>query len=290
MSGVIGFALATVLLIFIWIMLWDSNRFVVRHYSCSTGEKKLCRFVFLSDLHSKEYGKNNEKLLQAIKDADPDFVLVGGDMFNAKPGAKTEKTVSFLKLLASEYPVYYAMGNHEYRARIYPETYGTLYSDYRDALKDSGIVFLDNESVDLEGFAYPIRVSGLSVDRQYYKRFQKHVLPEEYAASLLGPALKTSYQILLAHNPVYMKGYAQWNPDLILSGHVHGGVVKLGKLGGVISPSLTLFPHYDGGLYDEFGTRMIVSRGLGAHTVPVRLFNPGELIVTDIYRKDEAEE
>ena len=95
---------------------------------------------------------------------------------------------------------------------------------------------------------------------------------------VLGCVDPKPFSILLAHNPEYFKEYADWDPDLALSGHVHGGVVRLPFLGGVIAPSLRIFPHYDAGLFEEYGHKMILGRGLGMHTLPIRIFNPGELI------------
>ena len=269
-----------------WCMIWDSNRFVVQKYYLQTEKlEEEVRFLFLSDLHNKEYGPGNVRLLEEIQKQNPDFILIGGDMMNAKPGASFEKTVSFLKVLSSKYKVYYALGNHEYRARIYPETYGTLYNDFRSALKDTGIRFLDNEHVQIG--EKKIWITGLTIDKYYYKRFVKRKMKPGYLESVLGEKSGDQYQILLAHNPDYFRDYAQWKPDLVLSGHVHGGVIKLPFLGGVVAPSLRPFPHYDGGLFEEYGCKMILSRGLGMHTIPVRLFSPGELILVELLPTSE---
>ena len=110
-------------------------------------------------------------------------------------------------------------------------------------------------------------------------------MEKEYLEETLGPASKEKYQILLAHNPDYFENYAQWGADLVLSGHVHGGIMRLPLLGGVISPTLLLFPKYDGGLFKKGSSAMILSRGLGTHTLPIRIFNPGELILFTISPK-----
>ncbi len=274
-------------LILLWIMIWDSNRFVVKKYEFT--EKKLkkdCRIIFLSDLHNKEYGMGNERLLAEIDAQRPDLILMGGDMMTAKPGASFEKAAAFVKKCAEKYPVYYAMGNHEYRAGIYPDVYGTLYGDYRKALEGVGITFLDNESCYLP--EYRIRLTGLTIERYYYKRFVKREMKKGYLQETIGPADTSAVQILLAHNPEFFPDYAGWQADLVLSGHMHGGVVRVPFLGGLIAPSLKPFPHYDGGLYEESGSRMIISRGLGMHTIPVRVFNPGEVIVMELKREKES--
>lgn len=274
---------ACLAIVLLWVAIWDANRFIVQTYTFSSDKlKKDCRFVFLSDLHNKEYGAGNERLLQAIDEVAPDFVLVGGDMLVAKPGVPFQKAVDFLRKCREKYPVYHAIGNHEYRARIYAEKYGTMYEDYRKSLegKEKSICFLDNESVILP--EYGIRVTGLSIGREYYKRFQKRELKEGYLKQRIGKAYDDSYQILLAHTPEYFPDYAAWEPELVLSGHIHGGVARLPGVGGLVSPSLFPFPRYDGGLFEEGDVRMVVSRGLGAHTIPVRLFNPAELVVVEL--------
>ncbi|MBD5550327.1 MAG: hypothetical protein HDQ96_04005 [Lachnospiraceae bacterium] len=275
------------IIVLFWVMIWDSNRFVINKYTFSSKKlKKDCRIVFLSDLHNKEYGIGNQSLLQAIDDISPDLVLVGGDMLRAKPGVSFKKGASFVLACGKKYPVYYAMGNHEYRARIYPEKYDTMYMDYMESFQGSGIRFLDNESSLLAEFG--IRLTGLTLDKKYYKRLARKKLKEGYLQESIGEADKSSFQIMLAHNPEFFPDYAAWKPDLVLSGHTHGGVARIPGSKGIISPALQLFPHYDGGLFEEFGSRMVISRGLGMHTIPVRLFNPGELVVLELQRSEKA--
>lgn len=281
--GTIVFVLFVCLVIVLfWVMIWDTNRFVIKKYTFHSDKlKKNCRIVFLSDLHNKEYGVGNERLLQAMEETAPDLVLVGGDMLTAKPGASFQKAVAFLLKCGEKYPVYYALGNHEYRIRIYPENYDTMYQDYMESFAKSDIRFLDNESLLLP--EYGIRLTGLTIDRKYYRRFAKRKIEEEYLLKTIGRPDGSSYQILLAHNPEFFPDYAAWKPDLVLAGHVHGGVARIPGFKGMVSPSLLPFPHYDGGLFEEAGSRMVISRGLGMHTIPVRLFNPGELVVLELW-------
>ena len=105
--------------------------------------------------------------------------------------------------------------------------------------------------------------------------------------SILGPCDRENYTVLLAHNPDYFPRYASWGADLVCSGHVHGGVARVPFWGkGMISPSLRLFPRYDGGAFQEGKSTMLLSRGLGAHTIPFRLFNPAELLLVE-FRPDQ---
>jgi len=88
---------------------------------------------------------------------------------------------------------------------------------------------------------------------------------------------------LIAHDPDYFPKYADWGADLVLSGHVHGGMVRVPFWGkGVVSPNVRLFPKYDGGEFTIGKSRMLLSRGLGMHTIPIRLFNPGEILEVEL--------
>lgn len=271
--------LLVVILFFIIVMIIDGNRFVIREYTLESEKiKKEQTLVVLADLHNKSYGAQNEKLIAAIDSINPDIVLSAGDMLTAKPGRSFETAASFMEKIAVKYPVYYGLGNHEYRMKIYPEDYGDAFDRYMERMKKAGIKVLDNETVKVEKAA-GIYVTGASIDRMYYKRFRKTKMEEHYLKETLGILKKDAYKILLAHNPEYFEEYAAWGADLVLSGHVHGGIMRLPILGGVISPKLVLFPKYDGGRFTERDSTMILSRGLGMHTLPIRIFNPAELVV-----------
>lgn len=274
--------LIAVLLFFLIVMIRDSHRFVVVKYCIAAPKlRKKCRIVMLSDLHNKEYGWQNERLLQAVREQKPDLILMAGDMITAN-GEKTEVQgpLQLICRLAGEYPVYYGIGNHEYRIKIYKEDYGDRYEDYARELKKSGVRLLENERIFLP--EYNMEICGLEMERLYYKRLRRSRMDRQYIQSLLGKSRMDCMELLIAHNPDYFEQYAAWGAELVLSGHVHGGVMRLPFVGGVISPSVHLFPKYDGGLYEEYGSRMILGRGLGMHTIPIRIFNPGELVVVEL--------
>ena len=270
-----------IFLFLLLVMIVDGNRFVIRTYTIETKKAtKDYHFVLLADLHNKRYGKGNDKLIRAIRKLNPDAVLCAGDMLTAKSGNKIEVSSQLLRNLANDYPVYCGIGNHEYRMKIYREQYGNQYEDYIERLKRDGIVVLENDSaIDI---SHNICIQGVMIDRYYYKRFQSPQMQEEYIEKLIGNRDSSKMQIFLAHNPDYFSQYVKAGADLVLSGHYHGGVMRLPGCGGVISPKLTLFPRYDGGIYRRNNSSMIVSRGLGMHTIPIRIFNPGELVYVTI--------
>ena len=262
--------------------LIDNNVIKKRCYTIKDSRiKKDLRFVFLSDLHGNSFGNDNVRLIEDIKAVNPDFILIGGDMITAKTNKMGEGYWNnALKLFEglSDYKLIYGIGNHEYRMDLYREDFKNAFDRYSECLKKRNIQILYNESEMLDD--YNIKVSGLAIDRRFYKRFEKNEMTLEYLKECLG-SREDAFTIMLAHNPEYCDIYSKY-ADLTLSGHVHGGIAKLPVLGGVISPRLTLFPKYDGGYFKENNAHMIISRGLGSHTLPFRVFNPCELVIIDL--------
>lgn len=287
MSEIITLIVVVLLICMLWVMLYDSNRFVVKNLKLKDQKIKLnAKAVLIADLHNKKYGKDNRMLLDAIRKEKPDFILVAGDILVAKPGKSLQTAVDFLGELSKDYPIFYGNGNHEHRLRIYPETYGSMADEYEEKLKNIGIQPLVNQKKFLG--KYGICVYGAQIDKEYYKRFRVMNMGENYMDELLGKCDKENYNILLAHNPDYFPRYAQWGADLVCSGHVHGGVVRVPIWGkGILSPGIRLFPKYDGGVFREKNSIMLLSRGLGSHTIPFRLFNPGELLVVEFEHQDK---
>lgn len=281
MADILFAGAGIVVLALLWVMLYDSNCFVIRKYAVEDERiRKQCRAVVLSDLHNKRYGRENERLLEAIREQKPDFVFIAGDMITAAPGASMEPALKLLGELAKEYPVYYANGNHEHRMKLDPKTYGDMAERYLSALKEMGIEPMVNAHTLLP--EYGIAVYGAQIHENFYRKFTPADMEPDYLCRTLGQASAESYTVLLAHNPDYFPQYAAWGADLVLSGHVHGGVARVPFWGkGVIAPTWRLFPKYDGGIFQEGKAAMVLSRGLGMHTIPLRVFNPAELWVVD---------
>ena len=282
MLDILATVFGVVFILAVWIALYDSNHFTVRRFQVSDRRiRKPVRAVVLADLHNKRYGKDNERLLEEIRAQKPDVILVAGDILTAKPGKSFEPAIAFLRELAGEFPVCYGNGNHEHRLKLYPHVYGDMGKRYGEALREIGIEPLANNHVLFREWG--IAVYGAEIDKEYYRRFAIRPMEAGYLAEILGRRPEGLYTVLLAHNPDYFAQYAGWGADLTLSGHVHGGVARVPFWGkGVISPGYRLFPKYDGGIFREGQAVMVLSRGLGMHTIPIRLFNPGELWVIDL--------
>jgi predicted MPP superfamily phosphohydrolase len=233
--------------------------------------------MFLTDLHNKCYGKKNGRLLQSILEQRPDAILIGGDMITMSGKYKTQHALSLLQELARDFQIYYVKGNHEQRQSYTERDKAHSVDEYWRTLRELGIHFLENQSKQLEGT--PIKLYGLELDRYYYKRGRCPKMASDYLTTMVGEPPAEGYHVLLAHHPAYLKQYAAWGADLVLSGHIHGGIVRIPGWRGILSPAVTFFPKYDGGLFTEGKTSMILSRGIGYHGIPFRLFNPNELVI-----------
>ena len=242
-----------------------------------------CSMAVLADLHNAQLGPRNEILINAIDSVQPVAVLSAGDLvLRRSSGHPADNALELLDALATRYPVYCVNGNHETRMSEFPDVYGDDYCQYERGLEEAGVCLLRNASREVTLGGRRFVFHGLELGRRYYRRGPAPRLPVEEIQTLLGPAREGACNILLAHNPEYFPVYAQWGADLTLSGHLHGGMIRLPRLGGVIAPSLMPFPRYDHGLYEREGRQMVVSAGLASHTINIRINNPPELVVLDI--------
>ena len=261
--------------------IYDNNSVKIRSYNITSDKiKNKYRIVFLSDLHGNSFGDKNSKLINAVDRLNPDIILIGGDMITArKEKIESKNWDNALALLEGikDNKVYYGIGNHEYRMDLYREDFGDAFDRLKMKIENLGISVLYNDTAIFG----ELTIKGLAIDRSFYKRFEKHVMKPEYVSGEVGKREYDKFTVMLAHNPEYFNAYSK-EADLVLSGHVHGGIARLPLLGGVISPRLSLFPKYDGGRFDKDGSVMIISRGLGSHTLPFRFFNPCEICVIEL--------
>ena len=231
------------------------------------------RIALVTDLHSCRYGKNQKTLIDAVVKQNPDIVLLGGDIFDDK--IPDENTELFLAGIAGKYPCYYVTGNHEYWSRRVDEML--------DTLRKYNVTILDGKSETVEVNNQKISISGIDdPDANFYTG-----KGESFYAQLdeINQTKDNSlYTILLAHRPSYVNKYLDYNFDLVLSGHAHGGQWRIPfLLNGVFAPDEGFFPKYAGGQYDFPSGKMIVSRGLARESTRVpRIFNRPELVIVNL--------
>lgn len=254
----------------------DGNRFVtVRKEFALSGLSKECRFVLLSDLHNKVYGTKNDKVIEAIRRINPDFIVLAGDLVTSQLREDMTPGIELLRALRQDYRIYYGLGNHESKMRQKPDQFGDKYDRLIRAVSGKNVSVLKNEAAFLP--EYNLKITGLDLDLDYFAHFKIQKMKPGYLQETLPECEKEKCNILIAHNPDYFEEYAQWGADLVLSGHVHGGIMRLPLLGGVIAPSYKIFPKYDGGVFRTGSAAMLLGRGMGSHTIPLRFFNPAEL-------------
>ena len=244
--------------------------------------------VFLTDLHNKEFGEENSRLLEAVRKVKPDAVLFGGDGMVAKRGNSDVRIpLTLLTELAKEFPVYCGNGNHECRMLWKADVYGSTYKNYRAALENAGIRYLSNGAADLDS---DIRIYGLDLPKSAYLP-RSGEIPEGLLKEVLGEPDPEKFCLLLAHSPLFFEEYAAWGADLALSGHFHGGTIRLPLVGGVMTPQYQFFYPRCAGYFELPGkekekSRMIVGRGLGTHSINIRLNDKPQVVVVRLCGAD----
>lgn len=231
------------------------------------------KIVQLSDLHSKSFGNNNEMLIDMIDKESPNIIVMTGDMVTAN---EKDFTVfySLVKELTKKYRVYYVYGNHEGELSL------KLKSEITAFLKENEVIVLDNDYISIEKNNEKINLYGLCYTQKYYsyKGGKKHIITENYIKNKLGTIDKNKYNILLTHNPLFFDAYSGYGFDLTLSGHVHGGLIRLPFIGGILSPERKFFPQYSAGVYEKGNSKLVVSRGLSRGTKGFRFFNRPDVV------------
>lgn len=259
----------------------DTHRLVVTRYEISSERiRGRVRAVLVSDLHDTSFGRNNKRLLERIDSLAPDIILSAGDMVTSEKGSGNRAGQDFMETLARKYTIFAVEGNHENKMSDHPERFPSFSERmYRASLKIKGIHFPYEEPAMV--WDSDIFVSALKMPVRYDSKFNRKKPPLSELRLMCPEPVEGAYNILLAHDPLYFREYSALGYDLAVSGHIHGGIIRFPKLGGLLSPDFSFFPKYDAGLYRENGFSMIVSRGLGTHTIPVRIGNPAEIVVID---------
>lgn len=252
-------------LCFLLYFFWQNMTFTVTHYiyenEAVPRSMDGLRIAQVSDLHNTCYGRGNRDLLKAIRDSEPDAIMVTGDLIDST-FTNTAVAIEFLEQAVQIAPVYYCTGNHEHRLS------DAELQAFLENIRKTGATVLDNKAIPF-GEATLVGVCDCNADDGTSER-----LLEETTSDFV---------ILLAHKPHYFAHYL--SADLILSGHAHGGQIRLPFLGGLFAPGQGALPEYTEGFYTEDNATMLVSRGLGnSHRIP-RLFNRAELVILELKAK-----
>lgn len=234
------------------------------------------RIVQLSDLHGMTFGDQNEKLIAAVAEQNPDLIVMTGDMFSEdEDDAQVELVCALIRNLNQLAPIYYGLGNHEL---AYVQSYGDA---VLEKIRDAGAVILDKEYVDISVNGQALRIGGCYgylLTRRYRNG------PEQ---DFMDDFLQTENPtVLLAHMGEGLLEYnclQDWGVDLVFSGHAHGGQIRIPLLGGLYDPEVGWFPKYEKGIFHVGESTAVVSAGLGSSTRVPRLFNSPELVFVTLH-------
>ena len=251
-------SIAIIFLVAVIWMIWGNTSVGLTSYTiCEANlpeEFDGYQIAHVSDLHNSWLWK---KTLQHLRKANPDIICITGDIVDSNK-TDVQRALDFASEAVKIAPCYYVTGNHELR----------LPADQRDqlwqGLRALGVIVLFDEEIILEKNGDQIALVG-------------HKMGNEKDVADLSDF--DGYRILLSHRPEYFEDYVSGEYEIVLSGHAHGGQVRLPLLGGVIAPGQGLFPTYDSGIYTQGCTDMVVNRGVGNSRFPIRFANRPEVIL-----------
>jgi uncharacterized protein len=239
-------------------------------------KQKSIKIVLISDLHSTIYGKDQSKLINKVKDINPDLIILSGDIFDDEvPMKGTQLLLSGISGIA---PIFYVTGNHEY--------WSHNIQGIRDELASYGVIILSDTYTIIEINDTEIVIAGIEdPDKRKYET-ANYNQKDSMEKAFRGLDEIKLYKILIAHRPELIENYKMFSFDLVLSGHTHGGQIRLPPvMNGLYAPNQGLFPKYSGGIYNHGNLTHIISRGLSINPRLPRIFNPPELVIVIIESK-----
>lgn len=231
------------------------------------------KILQISDLHNKQFGDNQDVLVQKVKSIDPDIIAITGDLIDSK-SYDAKVSMELIRKIVKKYPVYFVTGNHE--------QWSGKYNSLEKELKKYGFNILRNEHVSIRKGGQEINLLGID-DPEFVtgNHDEGNIIIDEIKKAKI-EMQPDRYNVLLSHRPEFIKEYTNERVDLVLSGHAHGGQIRLPFIGGIVAPNQGILPTYTAGLYVEENTSMVVSRGLGNSIIPQRIFNRPELVVVQL--------
>lgn len=279
---VVVISVCVVFAVYVLVSLWVStNAIVVREYTADTGKSDTgFRAVVISDLHDHRFGGDNEELAEKVREADPDIIIMDGDMLNAE-SENASVPLELIGLLKDTAPIYYALGNHEF------SNMANRHSDLTEELENAGAVVLDKNYVDIEINGTQVRLGGL-YDYAFGLNGNNDALaaPNDTLSFLKDFQNTDRMKIMLSHRPdsfIFGDASKVWDVDLVISGHNHGGQVVIPFLGGLYGGDQGWFPEYIHGMYQKDNILLFETSGLGSDKQKLPRFNnPPEIAVLTI--------
>lgn len=269
------FKILILVLLFSSFCLWQNNHIIVSKYEFihEKVSKNLdgYRIVQVSDLHNKDFGN---QLIKKARKESPDMIVITGDLIDSRR-TNTEVAISFAKDAVLIAPVYYVTGNHEAST--------VEYEVLAKGLRESGVIILDNTFVNIKHNNVSFNLIGID-DPLFTKELDYNYLESINPSNEVIKKLENykddlELNILLSHRPELIYGYKEAGMELVLTGHAHGGQMRLPFIGGLVAPNQGIFPRYTSRIHSLGDTSMVISRGLGNSIIPLRIFNRPELVV-----------
>lgn len=244
------------------------------------------KMVVIADLHQMRFGEYNELLAKKIKIEEPDYIFFVGDMGDSRK-YNVDAFYDLLETLGRDIPFIMVPGNHDLRLGG-----GKVHKNFLREVSNAGAVLLDNACAEMKAGDDKLYIYGFSQPLAPQKdvdinRWRLAPVTDNYLSSTLGKCPDDAPVILLAHDPTYFSCFSNWGADLVLSGHIHGGMVRLPFIGGIFSPSRKFFPKYTSGFYTKGDSKLFVTRGLGS-SIMTRFGNPPEIAVLTLARPSTA--
>jgi predicted MPP superfamily phosphohydrolase len=265
---------------FICFMIWQNNSMAITKFEYFN-EKIPSEFddftiAHISDLHNKKFGEDQIKILNKVKSASPDIIVITGDLIDRRR-YDLETAMIFIMGAIDIAPVYYVSGNHE--------AWSGKFSSIKESLIDTGVNIIDNTEIELFKGKSSINILGVSDPDFFTSDYLEGTNTTEMTQKLNQWSTDNDFKILLSHRPELFDLYCDNNMDLIFTGHAHGGQFRIPFVGGLIAPDQGLFPQFTSGSYHKNSSTMFVSRGLGNSIVPIRIFNRPEIVVVTLKSK-----
>lgn len=271
-----------ILLIIIYDILYSSKKVDITKYTIANEkipqEFNDFKILQLSDFHSSGYKDTTDIIISKVKEINPDMIVMTGDMVSWEI-ENIEEFEKLINSLSGLCPIYYTNGNHEQLSEILrPKKYENLL----DKLESLDIIFLRDNYIEItkDGQSINLYEIDIPLDNATGLHASRWQLESDYVETTLPQADYSKFNILLAHNPLFIKQYSKWGADLVLSGHMHGGIIRIPIINvGIASPEKGVFPKYDAGKFKKGNTTMIVNRGIGTSSIGLRIFNNPEISI-----------
>ncbi len=232
------------------------------------------KIMLLTDLHNRDI---TEKLVKIVNEENPNIIVMSGDMINEKVDG-FDNFFNLCEELKNK-TVYYVFGNHEENMSDEKQ------NEFIEKIKEkTNVILLNNDKVELDD---SFTIYGFSHQVKYYLASTKEKIDLNYIEERIGKIDINKFNLLISHDPLLYNLYSEYGFDMVLSGHLHGGIINIPFVGGLLSPDFTFFPKYYKGVNKIGNTNLVISRGLGyGYMIPIRVFNRGEVVIINLMKNE----